>query len=118
MKNILKKEGGEDLVRVSKHAKQRLKERCGLNKKAVQRMAETAFEKGVRQEETCGQLNKWFTTLFFVNSAANNIRIYGNFAYIFCDNTLVTVLSVPKRLQKQVQSQNNKKKMQQDNKPS
>lgn len=97
------------MVRVSRHAKQRLKERCGLNKKAVQRMAETAFEKGVRHDETCGQLNKWFTTLFHVNSAANNIRIYGNFAYIFCDNTLVTVLSVPKRLQKQVKGQSKKK---------
>ena len=38
------------MVRVSKHASRRLKERCGLNKKSVQRMADIAFTNGMKQE--------------------------------------------------------------------
>ena len=67
------------MVRVSKHASQRLKERCGLKKKSVRRMA--------------------------ANMDANNIRIYGNYIYIFCGETLVTVLHVPHRLKNHVNEQ-------------
>ena len=56
------------MVRVSKHASQRLKERCGLKKKSVR-------------------------------------RIYGNYIYIFCGETLVTVLHVPHRLKNHVNEQ-------------
>lgn len=97
------------MVKVSRHACQRLKQRCGLKRKSVQRMADIAFEDGLRHEETSGQLNKWFSTLFMGNEAANNIRIYGNFAYIFCDNTLVTVLSAPKRLHNQIRGHKKRK---------
>ena len=45
------------MVRVSKHASQRLKERCGLKKKSVRRMADIAFMKGMKEEDTSGQLN-------------------------------------------------------------
>ena len=48
-------------VYITKHAEQRLKERVGLNKKALQRAADTAFEKGIRHNETIGDLNKWVT---------------------------------------------------------
>ena len=44
------------MVRVSKHASQRLKERCGLKKKSVRRMADIAFMKGMKEEDTSGQL--------------------------------------------------------------
>lgn len=51
------------MVRVSKHASRRLKERCGLNKKSVQRMADIAFTNGMKQEDATGQLNRWMASL-------------------------------------------------------
>ena len=42
------------MVRVSKHASRQLKERCGLNKKSVQRMADIAFTNGMKQEDATG----------------------------------------------------------------
>lgn len=33
---------------VTKHAKERMKERCGLNDKSSERMAKIAYEKGLR----------------------------------------------------------------------
>lgn len=87
-------------MNVSSHAEQRLKERCGFNKKARDRMAEKAFTEGITHKETKGRLNKWITSIFFKNCNANNIRLYGDNAYIFCGETLVTVIPVPNNLKK------------------
>lgn len=87
-------------VDVSKHAKQRMKERCGYNSKCIERMAKKAFDEGITHKQTKGQLNKWVTKLFFYNKHANNIRLYGDKAYIFCDTVLVTVVQIPNNLMK------------------
>lgn len=88
------------MVTVSKHAEKRLKERCGLNKRSVKRMADKAFTDGIRHSDTRGRLNKWVTSLYFYNQTANNIRLYGDKAYIFAGSTLVTVIQIPPDLRK------------------
>lgn len=85
-------------MNVSKHAKKRMKERCGLNKKSVDRIAEKAFKEGITHGQTKGRLNKWMTKLYFANKTANNIRLYGDKAYIFCNEILVTVIQIPNDL--------------------
>ena len=88
------------MVYITKHAEKRLKERIGLNKKALQRAADTAFEKGIRHNETIGNLNKWVTAKFFQNTNANNIRLYNDKAWIFTDDRLITIIQVPASLKK------------------
>lgn len=88
----------EDKIEVSRHAYERLHERCGLSRKAATRMAEKAFYIGMKHSDTKGQINRWITSLYFNNKNANNIRLYGNFAYIFCNKILVTVLEIPNNL--------------------
>lgn len=88
----------EDKIEVSRHAYERLHERCGLSRKAATRMAEKAFYTGMKHSDTRGQINRWITSLCFNNKNANNIRLYGNFAYIFCNKILVTVLEIPNNL--------------------
>lgn len=88
----------EDKIEVSRHAYERLHERCGLSRKAATRMAEKAFYIGMKHNDTKGQINRWITSLYFNNKNANNIRLYGNFAYIFCNKILVTVLEIPNNL--------------------
>ena len=61
-------------------------------------MAEKAFYTGMKHSDTRGQINRWITSLYFNNKNANNIRMYGNFAYIFCNKILVTVLEIPNNL--------------------
>lgn len=87
-------------MEISRHAKQRMKERCGFNKKSQGRMALKAFEEGIPHAQTKGRLNKWITSLYFNNEKANNIRIYGDNAYIFCGETLVTVIPIPTNIKK------------------
>ena len=77
-----------------------MKERCGFNRKAQDRMAEKAFYEGITHKQTKGRLHKWVTSLFFKNCNANNIRLYGDNAYIFCGETLVTVIPVPGNFRK------------------
>lgn len=88
----------EDKIEVSRHAYERLHERCGLSRKAATRMAEKAFYIGMKHSDTKGQINRWITSLYFNNKNANNIRLYGNFAHIFCNKILVTVLEIPNNL--------------------
>lgn len=88
----------EDKIEVSRHAYERLHERCGLSRKAATRMAEKAFYTGMKHSDTRGQINRWITSLYFNNKNANNLRLYGNFAYIFCNKILVTVLEIPNNL--------------------
>ena len=88
------------MVEVSRHALKRLQERSGLSKKSAQRIAEKAFTRGITHGETKGNLNKYVTSLYFNNTKANNIRLYGDKAFIFAGETLVTVLQIPSNLTK------------------
>lgn len=82
---------------ITRHAKKRLKERNGFNKKSMQRMADRAYEKGIPLSETKGQLHKWVTSVYFRNTEVNNLRIYGDKLYLFRDNILITILQVPQK---------------------
>lgn len=85
-------------MRVSKHAKTRLKQRCGVTKKSSVKMARRAYNMGIRHNETKGDLNKWISYLYYKHRSANNIRLYGGKAYIFCKDMLVTVINIPHNL--------------------
>ncbi len=52
----------------------------------------------VRHAETSGNLQKWVDGLYFYNKSANQIRLYGDMAYIFHNQKLITVIKVPENL--------------------
>lgn len=85
---------------ISEHARMRMQERCGFDRRTGDQMAKNAFERGITHGQTQGRLNKWITRLYFKKKKANNIRIYGNNAYIFCGEILVTVIPVPADVKK------------------
>ena len=100
-----------EIPHVTKHAIERAKERLGWNADAVSRMAVKAFNEGIQHSETSGRLNKYFTMLYFKETNANNIRIYGEHVFLFCENRLVTVLQLPKDLRNSAHSISKKKKV-------
>ena len=87
---------------ISDHAKDRLKERCGLPKKAIERNVKTAFEQGIKHSECTGRLRKYLDYLFLSHKLATNIRLYGDTVYIFQDENLITVFQLPKIYKKAV----------------
>ena len=83
---------------VTKHAKRRMKQRCGIGKKSAERMAKIVFDKGLKHCDLNGNLKRWVDSLYFRNQTANQIRLYGDAAYIFHNNTLITVIPIPDNL--------------------
>lgn len=90
-----KKKNKKEGIIITDHAYTRAKERLSLNKKALDRLALTAFQKGIKQADTVGQLQKYIAKLWFEHKKANNIRIYGEVIYFFSGNTLITLYLVP-----------------------
>ena len=92
-------------MKTSKHAKGRIKERCGLGKDSGDRLTAIALEKGLKQSEATGQLKRYIDKLYFTNPNAGNIRIYAEKAWIFSGDKLVTVLYIPHNLRDQANTQ-------------
>jgi len=83
-------------IKLTNHGAKRLRERLGLPKKACKRAAQLAFDKGMTFKDTTGPAYRYFHKIYAKNTAVNNTKIYGQFAYLFADNVLVTVLNLPK----------------------
>ena len=95
-------------MEISRHARKRIKERVGVGSSNVEKIAKKALEQGISHNQTKGRLNKWITEQYFYNKRANNIKIYGEKAYIFRFEKLITVIPVPcvltKNLKKMIKS--------------
>lgn len=87
---------------ITKHAKQRMKQRCGANKKSADRIAEIAYKKGLKHSKLTGNLRKWVDGLYLKHKQGNQIRLYGDKAYIFHNERLITVIQIPHNLVKEV----------------
>ncbi len=83
---------------VTKHAQRRMRQRCGIGKNSVKRMAKKVYDFGMTHSETSGNLKKWVDSLYFYNQTANQIRLYGDKAYIFHNQNLITVVQIPHNL--------------------
>jgi hypothetical protein len=87
-------------VKISDHAGYRVRKRIGINKKSVRRLTDKTFSDGLSHSESTGQLEKYYTFLFFKNKTATNIRIYAGYVWIFGRDTLMTVFPIPRHHQK------------------
>ena len=54
----------------SDHARDRIQERCGINKASCDRIAKIAFENGLTHAEATGQLKAYITKVFNRNESA------------------------------------------------
>lgn len=73
------------------------------NKKGVATMTNTNLQRGLRPEESTGNLRRYFDHLRRFERAESIIRLYGNHVYIFRDDTLVTVLALPNEYKADIQ---------------
>ena len=89
-------------VLITKHAYDRVKERLGWKSKVLDKMAEKIFLDGIKHKDTKGKLRRYLTKLWFSYKYCNNVRIYGENIFFFCDNRLITVYQLPNNLRKYV----------------
>lgn len=95
-------------VYCSIHGKDRIRERCGVNKKSTLRCAELAVSRGQHYTETKGSVRKWLEEQ--IHGGDREIYVHGDKAYIFATDSmvLVTVLQMPSDITR-VFNRNNKK---------
>lgn len=86
------------MTKISQHSEIRLKERCGLSKSSINRMSDKAYKYGVTHSEVTGSLKRWMDKLYLSYCKSNNTRLYGDKAYLFNGNCLITVIQIPNNL--------------------
>jgi len=89
-------------VLITEHAYERAKERLNWKSKVLDKMAEKAFLEGIKHKDTKGSLIRYLTKLWFNYKHCNNVRIYGENIFFFCDNRLITLYQLPNHLRKHV----------------
>lgn len=90
----------EPKIDITKHAYERAKERLNLSKKSLDRMAIKAFKYGIEKGETKGKLRTYLDNLWMSEQKANNIRVYGENVFLFCDTSLITLYQLTNQLRK------------------
>ena len=94
----------EGRIKVTRHAEKRIRERSGIPKRAIKRSAQLAFDTGYRHSETKGRLREFLDAVYLREGTANNMRVFGDKVYVFCNHTLVTVLQIPASIMKNIHS--------------
>ena len=84
----------------TEHAYEKAKERMKWKPKVLDKMMQKAFDEGIQHKDTKGTLKKCITKLWFRYKFCNNVRIYGENIYFFCDQKLITVYRLDNKLTK------------------
>lgn len=90
------------MLRVTRHARMRSKERFGIKGKAAERLAERALLVGLSRSDVTGKLARYFDELYARHKKGNNIRVYAGKIFVFHDDVLLTVMPLPESLIKVV----------------
>lgn len=91
-----------EIINVTDHCYERAKERLSLSKNTFLKLAQKAFDIGLKHGDTKGSLKKYLDKLWFEHKHADNVRIYGENIYIFQANNLITVYQLPNDLRKHI----------------
>lgn len=89
---------------LTKHASARMLERCGIQKKTQPKVVRRAWRHGITHSESSidPDLKHWIDGLYLSQRKPNKILLYGNGAYLFKDDVLITVILIPQSLQESV----------------
>lgn len=91
------------VLHLSRHAVQRGKERMRLNEGSLHRMACHAMTKGMPMAETHGHLLRWLQEHAAKHGKGSQTCIRNGIVYVIENNTLITVLFLPREHDRQVQ---------------
>ena len=91
---------------VTRHGEKRVRQRVGINKKAVAKNADNALAHGIDYARAKGRLKRYIAWLFNkYGGNGNNIRVYNGYVYVFHDDILITILFLPNEYRKTAQEQ-------------
>ena len=90
------------MPKLTKHSISRLEQRCGVSRKNASTVARRAFRTGITHTETHGNLHRFLDSIYLSQKKGTNMKIYGNAVFVFKNNVLITVISVPDNLMNDV----------------
>lgn len=82
---------------VTYHAEKRIRQRIGVPKSAVKKLAVKARNQGVERKDTHGSLRRYLDSVYHYNDNSTHVFVWSEKVFIFADNALVTVLNLPPR---------------------
>jgi hypothetical protein len=83
---------------ITKHARKRVHSRARVSGDMVGEVVQKAFRRGLRHNQTQGELRRFCDRLYLSQKQANNIRVYNKVVYLFRGKKLLTVINLPKEL--------------------
>lgn len=98
------------MLKITQHAYNRAKERCGLKRKSLDRIIDKAYKNGLARHELKGNLHKWVTAQYYHDDNKKQMIIYGEYLFIFSSCVLITIYSIPVNLRKTVKAIMEKRK--------
>jgi hypothetical protein len=84
-------------IKISKHAKQRSKERLGVKASSFERILPRIVAEGRRAKDFVGSFKRYLDNLHMSYPGRKDIIVYAHQIYIMKDTTIVTVLHVPQK---------------------
>jgi hypothetical protein len=82
-------------MKISDHGEHRVRERLGLKKKAVARLAERALTEGATHAQFSGRMKRYLDRVFLEHRNAGNMRVLNGYLFLFSGETLVTCWALP-----------------------
>jgi len=95
---------------ISDHAYSRAKERFGIGKKSLFRLFQKAQRFGIGPKDTTGNLHKYMIGEVFKSGIPKNVKIYGEFVFIYDNECLITVFIIPRNIRKAANIQAKKRR--------
>jgi hypothetical protein len=80
---------------ITDHADDRMRKRLGLPRKALDKQAAKALEKGATHADFSGSFRRYLDGVFLSERNASNMRIHAGHLYLFKDETLITCWALP-----------------------
>lgn len=80
---------------ITDHADQRVRKRLGLPRKAVDKQATAALERGAAHSDFSGSFRRYLDKVFLSERRASNMRVHAGHLYLFAGETLITCWALP-----------------------
>lgn len=87
-------------VDITRHGVKRVRQRLGLPKKAVEKLANEAWENGNDQAQHSGAMRRYldWVALHKDDARRATLRVHDRYLFVFRDNALITAWLLPKHL--------------------
>lgn len=97
-------------------AARKFKRYCGMNRNRARQQATHILRYGISHKEATGELCEFMNYLYF-RCGTNNTRLYGNTAYLFDGQAIISHYILPDRLVPLVKKMTEEKRERIDGKP-